>query len=212
MADVELGQSARVYSSAGRHGSLQLPLGALQRGGNGAASVWVVDPANSTLKAAAVTTGAYGSETVPVLTGVGAGDWVVAAGGHLLLGVGQPSTGAVCDARLRADRRVVVQAPGPVRGSAVHLQGDGGAHAVAGRHRRAGLAAGDRADREGADEHRRVRVHPLVRAPGRSAGDLHGPRQPAFPADSGPVVPGAQARGRHPGDAAARDRRPVLQR
>ncbi|KAG1521115.1 hypothetical protein G6F51_014703 [Rhizopus arrhizus] len=55
MADVELGQSARVYSSAGRHGSLQLPLGALQRGGNGAASVWVVDPANSTLKAAAAT-------------------------------------------------------------------------------------------------------------------------------------------------------------
>ncbi|MGM3214200.1 hypothetical protein ACS229_31220, partial [Klebsiella pneumoniae] len=42
----------------------QLPLGALQRGANGAASVWVVDPANSTLKAAPVTTGAYGSETV----------------------------------------------------------------------------------------------------------------------------------------------------
>ncbi len=89
LADVELGQSARVYSSAGRHGTLQLPLGALQRGANGAASVWVVDPANSTLKAAAVTTGAYGSETVPVLSGVGAADWVVAAGGHLLR-AGQP--------------------------------------------------------------------------------------------------------------------------
>ncbi|PWI01338.1 efflux RND transporter periplasmic adaptor subunit [Stenotrophomonas maltophilia] len=86
---VELGQSARVYSSAGRHGTLQLPLGALQRGANGAASVWVVDPANSTLKAAAVTTGAFGSETVPVLSGVNAGDWVVAAGGHLLR-AGQP--------------------------------------------------------------------------------------------------------------------------
>ncbi|UUS14725.1 efflux RND transporter periplasmic adaptor subunit [Stenotrophomonas sp. CD2] len=89
LADVELGQSARVYSSAGRHGTLQLPLGALQRGANGAASVWVVDPANSTLKSAAITTGAYGSETVPVLSGVGAGDWVVAAGGHLLR-AGQP--------------------------------------------------------------------------------------------------------------------------
>ncbi len=89
LADVELGQSARVYSSAGRHGTLQLPLGALQRGANGAASVWVVDPANSTLKAAPVTTGAFGSETVPVLSGVNAGDWVVAAGGHLLR-AGQP--------------------------------------------------------------------------------------------------------------------------
>ena len=37
-------------------------------------------------------------------------------------------------------------------------------------------------------------------------------RQPAFQADPGPVVPGAQARGRHPCDAAARDRRSVLQR
>ncbi|HBP02602.1 MAG TPA: efflux RND transporter periplasmic adaptor subunit, partial [Stenotrophomonas sp.] len=68
---------------------LQLPLGALQRGANGTASVWLVDPANSTLKAAAVTTGAFGSETVPVLSGVSAGDWVVAAGGHLLR-AGQP--------------------------------------------------------------------------------------------------------------------------
>ena len=51
--------------------------------------MWVVDPAHSTLKAAPVTTGAYGSETVPVLSGVGAADWVVAAGGHLLR-AGQP--------------------------------------------------------------------------------------------------------------------------
>ena len=41
------------------------------------------------VSAAPVTTGAYGSETVPVLSGVGAGDWVVAAGGHLLR-AGQP--------------------------------------------------------------------------------------------------------------------------
>jgi len=91
LADVELGQSARVFSSAGRSGTLQLPLAALQRGANGASSVWVVDPSNSTLKQVAVTTGAYGSDSVPVLSGVGAGDWVVAAGGHLLR-AGQPVT------------------------------------------------------------------------------------------------------------------------
>lgn len=84
LANVELGQSARVFSTAGRHGTLQLPLAALQRGSDGKASVWVVDPQRSTLKAVPVTTGAYGRESVPVLSGVTAADWVVAAGGHLL--------------------------------------------------------------------------------------------------------------------------------
>lgn len=82
--DVVLGQSARVYSSAGRAGTLQLPLAAVQRGSDGRASVWVVDPATRTLKAVAVTLGDYRSDSVPVLGGVQAGDWVVAAGGHLL--------------------------------------------------------------------------------------------------------------------------------
>lgn len=82
--DIALGQSARVYSRAGRSGTLQLPLAALQRGEHGRASVWVVDPSTRTLKAVAVTTGAYGTDSVPVLDGVRAGDWVVAAGGHLL--------------------------------------------------------------------------------------------------------------------------------
>ncbi len=84
LADVALGQSARVYSTAGRTSTLQLPLAALQRGADSTGSVWRVDPATSTLKAVAVTTGAYGSEAVPVLSGVSASDWVVAAGGHLL--------------------------------------------------------------------------------------------------------------------------------
>ncbi|HGM6772413.1 TPA: efflux RND transporter periplasmic adaptor subunit [Stenotrophomonas maltophilia] len=84
LADVELGQSARVFSSAGRHGTLQLPMAALQRGAGGATSVWVVDPASSTLKSVTVSTGAYGIDAVPVLSGVDADDWVVAAGGHLL--------------------------------------------------------------------------------------------------------------------------------
>ncbi len=84
LAGVELGQSAKVYSTAGRAGTLQLPLAAIQQGPDGRTSVWVVDPANATLKAVPVTIGAYGSESVPVLSGVSATDWVVAAGGHLL--------------------------------------------------------------------------------------------------------------------------------
>lgn len=81
---VELGQSARVFAAAGRSGTLQLPLGAVLRGANGAASVWVVNPANGAIKATPVTVGAYGPDAVPVLSGVAAQDWVVAAGGHLL--------------------------------------------------------------------------------------------------------------------------------
>lgn len=84
LAEVELGQSARVFAAAGRSGTLQLPLGAVLRGANGAPSVWVVNPANGALKSTPVTVGAYGPESVPVLSGVAAQDWVVAAGGHLL--------------------------------------------------------------------------------------------------------------------------------
>ncbi len=84
LKDVELGQSARVFAGAGRSGTLQLPLGAVQRGADGKASVWVVNPANGALKATPVTVGAYGPDAVPVLGGVAAQDWVVAAGGHLL--------------------------------------------------------------------------------------------------------------------------------
>jgi multidrug efflux system membrane fusion protein len=84
LSEVELGQSARVFASAGRSGALQLPLAAVQRGADGKGSVWVVDAAKGTLKAVPVTVGAYGAESVPVLSGVGANDWVVAAGGHLL--------------------------------------------------------------------------------------------------------------------------------
>lgn len=81
---IALGQSAKVYSAAGRSGTLQLPLAALQRGRDGQSSVWVVQPQGQTLRAVTVTTGAYGADSVPVLSGVRATDWVVAAGGHLL--------------------------------------------------------------------------------------------------------------------------------
>jgi len=84
LSEVELGQSARVFATAGRSGTLQLPLAAVLRGADGKASVWVVNPANGALKATPVTVGAYGPDAVPVLSGVTGNDWVVAAGGHLL--------------------------------------------------------------------------------------------------------------------------------
>ena len=81
---VELGQSARVYLAAADQGGLTLPLSAIQRGAQDAASIWVVDPADGKVHARPVRIGGYASDQVPVLSGVAAGDWVVAAGGHLL--------------------------------------------------------------------------------------------------------------------------------
>lgn len=83
---VELGQSARVYfQPAGDDaGVLVVPLAALQRGDDGAAAVWVVDPATHALHLQPVQVGAYGEDRVPVTGGLSAGDWIVAAGGHLL--------------------------------------------------------------------------------------------------------------------------------
>lgn len=85
---VELGQSARVYIAAANPTAttiaLRLPLSALQRGDKGEMSVWVVDPRTNALKRVPVRVGPFGAESVPVLSGVHAGDRVVAAGGHLL--------------------------------------------------------------------------------------------------------------------------------
>lgn len=85
---VELGQSARVYLDPGASGALSVPLSALQPAEGGGHAVWVVDPADSSLRLAKVGTGALGESRVPVLSGLGAEDWVVVAGGHLL-GAGQ---------------------------------------------------------------------------------------------------------------------------
>lgn len=85
-AEVDLGQSARVYiatQQATKDATLRLPLSALQRGPNGATSVWVVG-ASGKLHLTPVRIGPYGEESVPVLSGLRASDWVVAAGGHLL--------------------------------------------------------------------------------------------------------------------------------
>ncbi len=68
----------------GSEAAFSLPLSAIQRGANGATAVWVVDPRTGKVKSHPVQLGRYGETDVPVLSGVGASDWVVAAGGHLL--------------------------------------------------------------------------------------------------------------------------------
>ena len=84
---VELGQSARVYIPDAEPGvegaALSVPLSSLQRGAKGAA-LWVVDPATRTVHLKPVSVGPYGEDRVPVLGGITAETWIVAAGGHLL--------------------------------------------------------------------------------------------------------------------------------
>ena len=80
---VELGQSARAFV-AGAQAALRVPLSAVQRGPSGTATLWVVDPRTHQVKSRAVTLGRYGETEVPVLRGITASDWIVAAGGHLL--------------------------------------------------------------------------------------------------------------------------------
>ncbi|MDR6606596.1 efflux RND transporter periplasmic adaptor subunit [Pseudomonas synxantha] len=80
---VELGQSARVFVQAVDVVPLSVPLSALTAE-NGVTYVWVVS-ANNTLKRTPVRVGAFGEKTVPVLEGLNASDWVVAAGVHVLL-------------------------------------------------------------------------------------------------------------------------------
>lgn len=82
---VDVGQSARVYvPQADATDALSVPLAALQRGPDGSASVWVVDPKTRTLLATPVRVGTLGSDRVPVLAGLTRDAWIVAAGGHLL--------------------------------------------------------------------------------------------------------------------------------
>lgn len=80
----ELGQSARVFvSDSRRKVPLAIPLAALTADGD-RPFVWVLNPQQMTLHKTPVTTGPYGSEKVPVLSGLRANDWVVAAGTQLL--------------------------------------------------------------------------------------------------------------------------------
>lgn len=78
----ELGQSARVFIQTAENVPLSVPLSALTSE-NGVNYVWRVE-ANNTLKRTPVRTGAFGETSVPVLEGLSASDWVVAAGVHVL--------------------------------------------------------------------------------------------------------------------------------
>jgi multidrug efflux system membrane fusion protein len=52
---------------------------------DGQAALWVVDPKTHEVHLRRVAIGAYGEDGVPVLSGLRADEWVVAAGAHLLL-------------------------------------------------------------------------------------------------------------------------------
>ena len=80
----ELGQSARVYALDDTGATLSVPLSAVHSV-DGEPALWVVDPATSTVHLRPVLLGAYGEATVPVLSGLEPGEWVVAAGVHLQL-------------------------------------------------------------------------------------------------------------------------------
>lgn len=78
----ELGQSARVFIEADQAVPLAVPLSAVTSEKN-SHYVWRVK-ADRTLERVVVRLGAYGQESVPVLEGLAASDWIVAAGVHVL--------------------------------------------------------------------------------------------------------------------------------
>ena len=80
----EVGQSARVSITADGEVPLSVPLSALSAE-KGTPFVWVIDPRESKVVRTPVRVGAYGQERVSILEGLKEGDWVVAAGVHVLL-------------------------------------------------------------------------------------------------------------------------------
>lgn len=78
----ELGQSARVFIQSEGHSQLSVPLSALTAE-NGAPYVWRVGQGNK-IEQVPVRVGPFGENTVPVLEGLNADDWIVAAGVHVL--------------------------------------------------------------------------------------------------------------------------------
>lgn len=78
----ELGQSALVAIRSAEQVPLAVPLSAVTAE-QGRPYVWRVRP-DATLERVPVRTGPFGEALVPVLEGLGAEDWVVLAGGHLL--------------------------------------------------------------------------------------------------------------------------------
>ncbi|ANF82925.1 efflux transporter periplasmic adaptor subunit [Acinetobacter sp. NCu2D-2] len=79
---IQLGQSARVFFVSNRTDILTVPLSSVSAE-NGQAYVMTVKPDN-TLRKVPVTLGAYGRDSVPVLSGLKADEYVVIGGIHLL--------------------------------------------------------------------------------------------------------------------------------
>ncbi|EPQ1522407.1 efflux RND transporter periplasmic adaptor subunit, partial [Acinetobacter baumannii] len=79
---IQLGQSARVFFSSTQTNVMSVPLSSVSATDN-QPYVWVVN-ANQTLRKVPVTIGAYGRDSVPVLSGLTPNDWVVIGGVHLL--------------------------------------------------------------------------------------------------------------------------------
>ncbi|MEB6667540.1 efflux RND transporter periplasmic adaptor subunit [Acinetobacter vivianii] len=81
-SSIQLGQSARVFFVAQDNNVLSVPLSSVTANDQ-QAYVWVVN-ANQTIRKVPVTLGTYGRDSVPVLSGLKATDWVVVGGVHLL--------------------------------------------------------------------------------------------------------------------------------
>lgn len=79
---IQLGQSARVFFNQNIQNVLSVPLSSVSANTN-QPYVWVVN-ADQTIHKVSVTLGAYGRDSVPVLSGLNAGQWVVVGGVHLL--------------------------------------------------------------------------------------------------------------------------------
>jgi membrane fusion protein, multidrug efflux system len=79
----DLGQSARVFIRVAGEVPLAVPLSAVTAEKD-VPYVWVVDRASAKLKRTPVVIGAYSETSVPVLSGLKADDWVVAAGVQVL--------------------------------------------------------------------------------------------------------------------------------
>ncbi len=79
---IQLGQSARVFFSHAENGQLNVPLSSVSAQGQ-QAYVLTVQPDNTVHKVP-VALGAYGRDSVPVLSGLKASDYVVIGGVHLL--------------------------------------------------------------------------------------------------------------------------------
>ncbi|NHB59530.1 efflux RND transporter periplasmic adaptor subunit [Acinetobacter sp. 194] len=81
-SQIQLGQSARVYFSENQDNVISVPLASISAKQN-QAYAWVVKP-DHTLHKVDVKLGAYGRDSVSIISGLNASNWVVVGGVHLL--------------------------------------------------------------------------------------------------------------------------------